>query len=97
MDTISISRMTCDGLDSVGIGDWFPCMRPEDVAYRVLVLKKLKDDDAVFPRGKWATIQELERQLDACAESRIAELRKDALERSTATAPICAALKETKP
>ena len=67
-DSISLSPRTAQGLSRVGIGDFYGVETPERMAWVVLVLKRVDDREQIFPRGKWATIQEIERQLDECAD-----------------------------
>ena len=38
------------------------------MAWLLFVLKKVEDDPTIFPRGKWATLQHIESQLDVVAE-----------------------------
>lgn len=68
MDQVSLSGATADALSLLDLGDFYKSNAPERMAYVVLVLKKLDDRPEWFPKGKWATIQEIERQLHACAD-----------------------------
>ena len=67
-DTITISSQVADALTLLDLGDFNRVEAPERMAYVLLILKKLDDRPEWFPRGKWATIQAIEAQLDACAD-----------------------------
>ncbi len=68
-DSIELSSTTVNGLNSLNRGDFNRVETPEKMAFIVLILKKLPDTEDTFPRGKWATIQEIKRQLDECADT----------------------------
>jgi hypothetical protein len=70
MSIVTLTARTAEALSNLGIGDFNGVEQPERMAWVVLVLRKLKDQPIVFPRGKWATIQEIERQLDHAAVER---------------------------
>jgi len=44
---------------------------PARMAWIVLQLRKVKDHEEWFPRGKWATIQAIEQQLDDIAIAQV--------------------------
>ena len=56
----------------VCVGDgWTPIrayMEPEEVAWFCVRLKFYADSLEAFPRGKWATIQQMQAMLDEAAE-----------------------------
>lgn len=66
-DTISISANTAAALSTIGIGDFYTVNTPERMAWAVLILRELPDRPEWFVAGKWATIQHIQGQLDACA------------------------------
>ena len=74
-DTITLSVSTADALSRVGLGDFHTVEQPERMAAVVLVLRLLDDDDDRYPRGKWATIQAIEAQLDEWARETADALR----------------------
>lgn len=76
-DVVDISPMTRDGLNSLNLIDVQRVNSPETMAWLVLLLKLIPDSEKVFPLGKWATIQEIERQLQECAKQRILEADHD--------------------
>lgn len=76
-DTISLSPATAEGLGRVGLGDFNRVEPPERMAWVVLVLTKLDDAPWMFPRGKWATIQHIQQQLDECAEDAAAACKRN--------------------
>jgi len=65
---INLSPRVAEGLEKALSQDFYGVENPERMAWVVLVLKKLDDNENWFPHGKWATIQNIESQLDACAE-----------------------------
>jgi len=68
-DSVSLSERTVDALNLLDIGSFYGVMLPDDIAFTVLILRRLEDRPEWFPRGKWATIQEIERQLGLCADA----------------------------
>jgi hypothetical protein len=52
-----------------------------EMAWLSYVLPLLPDSEQLFPRGKWASIQELKRQLEECAKSRAESVRVELSER----------------
>lgn len=75
-DQIELSSATRDGLNSLDMYDVQRVNSPEWMAWFVKLLKYVPDDEKVFPRGKWATIQSIEQQLEDCARETI-ERRKE--------------------
>jgi hypothetical protein len=70
-DSIKIYQKTADAItNSTGI-DVYAIDSPEKMAWIVLLLKEIPDSEKNFPFGKWATIQEIERQLQECAKHRV--------------------------
>ena len=68
-DAIRLLPRTAEAMGHALEQDFNAVELPERMAWIVLLLKRLPDDDGVFPHGKWATIQEIERQLDECADA----------------------------
>ena len=64
---IHISKKTAEALSSIDLGDFNAWESKERMAWVVLILKKLPDTEDVFPMGKWATIQNIEKELDDLA------------------------------
>ncbi len=64
----SLSREAREGiilaLATVDFGDLFSWVSLERAAWMFFVLRSLPDRPEWFPKGKWATLQEIERQLD---------------------------------
>jgi len=75
-DTITMLSRTAEAIGHALKQDFNTTESPERMAWIVLRLKRLPDE--VFPHGKWATIQEIERQLDECADTREALRGKEA-------------------
>jgi len=75
-DSILLSSAVADALSRIGIGDFNGVELPERMAYVSLILRRLEDREELFPRGKWATIQEIERQVDTCVRTRISEIAR---------------------
>lgn len=61
---IALTEKTAQALSNLKLGKFGTSEDPERMAWIVLILRKLKDEPHVFPRGKWPTIQEIERQLE---------------------------------
>ena len=77
-DSIKIYQKTADAItNSTGI-DVYAIDSPEKMAWIVLLLKEIPDSEENFPFGKWATIQEIERQLQECAKHRMEVMNKGA-------------------
>ena len=70
-DTVDISSITRDGLNGLDMIVVHRVNPPETMAWFVILLKYIPDTEEVFPLGKWATIQEIERQLQECAKHRV--------------------------
>jgi hypothetical protein len=64
---IRITEKTAQALSGLKIGKFGVSEDPERMAWVVLILRKLKDEPHVFPRGKHLTILEIERQLEHAA------------------------------
>lgn len=73
-DSIALSQSTADAFSRIGIGDFNVIEQPERMAWVVAVLRRLPDRLEWFPRGKWATIQQIEMQVDACAGDAVIEI-----------------------
>jgi len=70
-DSIDISGIVAAALSSALHQDFYRVEQPERMAWIVLLLRKLPDTEAIFPHGKWATIQAIEGQLDTAARDYI--------------------------
>lgn len=68
--TVHLTTITVDGLNTLNIGDFQRVNDWEWMSSRVKILKYIPDDEKIFPRGKWATIQEMERQIEENAKYR---------------------------
>lgn len=68
MSIVTLSPATAAAIGHALNQDFYGAETPERMAWIVLLLRKLEDRAEWFPRGKWATIQEIECQLDVCAE-----------------------------
>lgn len=67
VDSVQLLSSTATALDSLGLCDIGRVNSVEPMAWLILVLRHLPDDESIFPHGKWATIQSIEQQLDAAA------------------------------
>ena len=67
-DSVEISGRTADGLGRALDQDFCRIESPERMAWIVWLLRRLEDRPEWFPRGKWATVQEIERQLGLIAD-----------------------------
>lgn len=63
-DTIELSPLAAEGLSRIGIGDFDRFTDPTRMGCVVFVLPHIPDAPDFFPKGKWATIQEIQRQLN---------------------------------
>lgn len=68
MSIVILSPATIAGIGQALDQDFCGAETPERMAWVVLLLRKLEDRAEWFPRGKWATIQEIERQIDVCVD-----------------------------
>lgn len=68
MSTVTMSAAAAEGLSRLGVGDVGVVETAERMAWVVFVARHAADDEVVFPRGKWATIQHIEAQLDEHAK-----------------------------
>jgi len=67
MDSVNLSSMAAEGISSGINQDMLRVETPERMAWIVWLLKTLDDTEDVFPLGKWATIQNIEAQLEQIA------------------------------
>ena len=67
-DTIKLTSFTAEGLERALGQDFHRHELPDRMAWVVWQLKEIEDKPEFFPCGKWATIQEIERQLEKAAE-----------------------------
>jgi hypothetical protein len=70
-DSIEMSGVVANALSCALRQDFCRVESPERMAWIVLLLKKFSDTEVIFPRGKWATIQDIEGQLDKAANEYI--------------------------
>jgi hypothetical protein len=81
VDTVRISGDAAEGLSLIApydLGEFGRYNDPGRMAFVAAICKHLPDNPAHFPKGKWATIQHIEEQVQLCAEHaarRIAEVR----------------------
>ena len=69
IDSIRLSHAVVDGLTLALNQDFNGCESLERMAWIVLIIRKLENKDEWFPRGKWATIQNIEAQLEIAARN----------------------------
>ena len=74
-DTIRLSSLTVDALSKATGGDIYTTDSPEKMSWIYFLIKELDDTAEVFPRGKWATIQEIQGQLEAIAANYFKEAK----------------------
>ena len=70
-DQINLSSKAADGIGLALDQDFSRVELPDRMAWVVLLLRKIEDNENYFPMGKWATIQSIESQLDAAANQLI--------------------------
>lgn len=63
-NSVRISPQTAAALSTLGLGDVFEVETPERMAWICGVLRYVPDTPQRFPKGKWATIQALQEQVD---------------------------------
>jgi len=63
-DVIKVSPETADALSTLGLGDVYTIMTAERAAFLALIMIHLPDRPEWFPKGKWATIQHVAKQLE---------------------------------
>ena len=73
-DTVELSKRVAEGIGHAIDQDMYTYTQPERMAFIVLLLKRIPDNDDYFPRGKWATIQVIEGQLQEIAEDKVSKL-----------------------
>lgn len=73
-DSVELSPAVANGLSLALKQDFYAFETPERMAFIVLVLRFIKDDETFFPCGKWATIQNIQRQLEDIAKVKAALL-----------------------
>ncbi|MDR5729689.1 MAG: hypothetical protein RB191_19915 [Terriglobia bacterium] len=71
--TISLSNSAAEGIGKALDQDVYGVETAERMAWLVLLLKKCEDRPEWFPRGKWATIQHIESQLNEAIDSWVSE------------------------
>ena len=64
MSTVTLSGTTAEAIGHALDQDVYPVENASRMAWLVLLLKKCEDRPEWFPRGKWATIQHIEQQID---------------------------------
>jgi hypothetical protein len=65
---IGLSNAVVDWLTRAFAKTYYNNETPERMAWVYFLIRKLPDKPEWFPRGKWATIQHIEGQLDSIAE-----------------------------
>ena len=67
IDCIELSAKTADALDELVCP--VACVNVDlpSMAWLSLVCRHLPDEERYFPKGKWATLQHIDSQLDAAA------------------------------
>lgn len=68
IDSIQLSQAVANGLTTALNQDFNTFESLERMAWVVLIIKKLEDREEWFPRGKWATTQNIEGQLERAAK-----------------------------
>jgi len=76
-DSIEMSGKVAEALSSALDQDFNRVELPERMAWILLILKKLPDTESIFPHGKWATIQNIEGQLDGAARDAVEALPEE--------------------
>jgi len=71
---IKLSQETVNGLNKIGLRLFGTKCAPSFMAFDVLILARLSDRPEWFPKGKWATIQEIQRQLNDVADEMANEI-----------------------
>jgi len=67
--TVTLSEKAAKGLE-LAFGEPFAVEeQPERMSWILQLMKALPDADAWFPKGKWATIQSVEGQLEEIAST----------------------------
>jgi hypothetical protein len=74
---VSLSRSATEGIGKALNQDVYGVETAERMAWLVLLLKSREDLPEWFPRGKWATIQHIESQLNAAVAEWILESQSD--------------------
>jgi len=78
---INLMSMTAKGISLCLNQDFNRIETPERMAWIVLLLKRVDDTEEFFPFGKWATIQNIEAQLEKAANHTIHAMRSDGEDR----------------
>ena len=74
-DTVELLPSTAEALDELVCGHVGRVnVDLQQMSWIARVLRVLEDREEWFPHGKWATIQNIERQLDEAAAARAAEI-----------------------
>lgn len=77
-DSVELSDVVSDAIDALGIVDHVGAVNSaEKMAWVFFCLRVTPDTAAVFPRGKWATLQHIEAQLDCAAKLTLIEAEKE--------------------
>jgi len=69
MSTVALSASAAKGISKALDQDVYGVENAERMAWLVLLLKKCEDRAEWFPKGKWATIQHIESQVDAAVDN----------------------------
>ena len=73
-DTVNLSPAVANGISLALHQDFNTFESPERMAFVVLLLRLVRDNDEWFSRGKWATIQNIEGQLEEIAREIVEEI-----------------------
>ncbi len=69
MSTVALSPSAAKGISKALDQDVYGVENAERMAWLLLLLKKCEDLPEWFPKGKWATIQDIESQVDAAVDN----------------------------
>jgi hypothetical protein len=84
--TVSLSPAAAKGVGSALDQDVYEVESAERMAWLAVLLRKCEDRSDWFPRGKWATIQHIEGQVDQAADEYLEiELMRDPPEANPGT------------
>jgi len=72
--TVKLSSAAVEGISKALNQDFYRVETPERMAWVSILLKKLDDTEDWFPHGKWGTIQNIDRQVNICANETILAL-----------------------
>jgi hypothetical protein len=73
VSTVSLSNSAAEGIGKALDQDVYGVEGADRMAWLVLLLKRCEDRPEWFPKGKWATIQHIEKQLDEAVDAYVHE------------------------